>query len=121
VSGSARARRRIRIPRIQVRYLAEGIEGVGYLKNVSRAGVFVSTREIPRVGAVIAVQFRTVSGSLVDLRGEVRWNSRGLADPEVVPGFGVLLHEPPREFREFYLWVASRLGEDGKAGSSLDL
>lgn len=121
MSGSARARRRIRIPRIQVRYLAEGIEGVGHLKNVSRAGLYVRTGEIPRVGAGVALQFRTLSGALVDLRGEVRWSSRGLADPEVVPGFGVLLHEPPREFREFYLWVASRLGEAEKGAGSFDL
>jgi hypothetical protein len=112
VSGSARARQRLRIARIPVRFLAEGQEAVGQLKNVSRAGVFVRASDLPRPGAVVALQFRSPQGSLVDVRGEVRWNTQGLALDGVVPGFGVLLYEPPREFREFFAWAVARVDDE---------
>jgi hypothetical protein len=112
VTGAARARQRIRIPRIPVRFVAEGVEALGHLKNVSRAGLFVRTSDLPRPEAVVALQFRSPTGSLVDLRGEVRWTTAELTNRELEPGFGVLLHEPPREYREFFLWAIAQGKEE---------
>ncbi len=95
--------------RIPIRYLAEGREASGHLKNVSRAGLFVRAPDLPRPGAVVALQFRSPTGALVDVRGEVRWTTAGLDSLDVRPGFGVLLHEPPRQFVEFYRWVIGQL------------
>jgi len=98
-----------------VRFIADGAEGVGHLKNVSRAGVFVCARELPRAGAPVALQFESPAGDSVNLRGEVRWTTQGAAASGVPTGFGVLLHEPPREYRAFFLWAAdqSEKDEDG--------
>jgi hypothetical protein len=105
VSTPARARRRIQVARIPVRFMAEGAESIGQLKNVSRAGVFVSASDLPRAGAPVALQFESPGGEAVNLRGEVRWISQGAPDSHVPTGFGVLLREPPREYRAFFLWA----------------
>jgi hypothetical protein len=95
-----------------VRFLSESVEGIGQLKNTSRAGLFVASTQMPRPGAVVALQFRSPNGLLVDLRGEVRWTTQGLPNPDLAPGFGVLLQEPPREYREFFLWALSQAKDD---------
>jgi hypothetical protein len=112
VSIPARARRRIQIARIPVRFMAEGAEAVGQLKNVSRAGLFVSATELPRPGAPVTLQFDSPAGAPVNLRGEVRWVSQGAPESRVPTGFGVLLREPPREYREFFLWALNQVEKD---------
>ncbi len=92
--------------------MAEGTESVGRLKNISRAGIFVSTQELPRPGAPVALQFDTPLGRPVNLRGEVRWISQGIDASGVPTGFGVLLNEPPGEYREFFLWAAEQAEKD---------
>jgi hypothetical protein len=88
-----------------VRYVAEGAESVGKLLDVSRSGVSIRAAELPRPGAIVALQFESPVGKLVDVRGEVRWS-----EPERdghPDSFGVRLHEPPKEFREFVAWALS--------------
>lgn len=93
--------------------MAEGAESIGQLKNVSRAGVFVSASDLPRAGAPVALQFESPVGEAVNLRGEVRWISQGVPDSHVPTGFGVLLREPPREYRAFFLWALDQAEKDG--------
>ena len=68
MDDSARARQRIKIDPITVRFLAEGQEAVGDLTEVSRAGVFIESDDFPRPGAVVALQFRSSTAGLVDVR-----------------------------------------------------
>ena len=89
--------------------MVEGAEGVGHLKNISRAGVFVRSSDLPRPGSLLVLQFESPTGRLVSLRGEVRWNTRGMAVAEEKAGFGVLLSEPPPEYREFFLWALEQM------------
>ncbi len=112
MSRVARARQRIQIERIPVRFIAHGVEGLGQLADASRAGLFVRSNELPRTGAPIAVQFRSPTGVLVDLRGAVRWTTQGLASANGSAGFGVQLQEPSREYREFVLWATGQLKEE---------
>jgi hypothetical protein len=102
-----------------VRFLAEGRESVGTLQNVSRAGVGIQSAEVPRPGAIIALTFESPHGVLVDARGEVRWNTRGFASSRLPDGFGVRLHEPPREFRDFFRWAVEHAGDS--SADSVDL
>jgi hypothetical protein len=114
VNASARARRRVLTSRIPIRFMAEGAEGVGHLKNVSRAGMFVRSNDLPRPECSIAIQFDAPeTGVSINLRGEVRWTTdgNGLA---AGPGFGVQLHEPPREFADFFRWAVEQ-GEKEEA------
>ncbi len=96
--------------------MAEGVEGVGHLKNVSRAGLFVRTPDLPRPGAPVALQFESPSsGGLVNLRGEVRWSTDGLGALAPQAGFGVLVHEPTRDFADFLRWAIEQAEkEDGQ-------
>jgi hypothetical protein len=105
----------MRIERIPVRFVADGVEGLGQLADASRAGLFVRSSELPRTGSAVAVQFRSPTGVLVDLRGEVRWTTQGLAPAAGSPGFGVQLHEPSREYREFVLWAVGQAKDDAPA------
>ncbi len=95
-----------------MRFLAQGQESVGTLENVSRAGVRIRSAEVPRPGVLVALTFESPNGGLVDARGEVRWNTRGLASSRTPDGFGVRLHEPPREFRAFFQWACAQCDED---------
>lgn len=114
VETSGRARPRLRVPRITVRYVAEGAEAVGLLLDVSRAGVYVEAAELPREGAVVAMQFESPDGTLVDLRGEVRWSEDREGRASATRGFGVRLREPPRAYREFVSWLLSQNDEKGE-------
>jgi hypothetical protein len=117
VNASARARRRILTSRIPIRFMSEGSEGVGHLKNVSRAGMCVRSADLPRPGVPIALQFEVpTTGTLVNLRGEVRWSSDRLGADTSQSGFGVLLHEPPPEFREFLRWALEQLEKEDEQG-----
>jgi hypothetical protein len=111
VNASARARRRVVTSRIPIRFMAEGAEGLGHLKNVSRAGMFVRSSDLPRPGSAITLQFDlpTTGGGTVNLRGEVRWTSEGQGSVDPSPGFGVQILEPPREFAEFFRWAVEQL------------
>jgi hypothetical protein len=114
VDRSARVRKRLSLSSIRVRYVSEAQEAVGQLLNASRAGVFVTSRDLPRLGSVVAIQFRSPLGTLVDARGHVRWTTR--LSPERfqaagVEGFGVALREPGREFRDFMAWLSERDGD----------
>jgi len=96
--------------RIPIRFMAEGAEGVGHLKNVSRAGLFVRSNDLPRPESVITLQFEMpATGTAINLRGEVRWTSDGQGSVDPAPGFGVQIHEPPREFAEFFRWAVEQL------------
>ena len=97
------------------------MEAVGQLVNVSRSGLSVRASELPRAGAIIALQFESPVGKLVDVRGEVRWNARA-SSTAPRDGFGVRLHEPPRAYREFVAWALSRsekCEEDGAEDGEL--
>jgi hypothetical protein len=112
-------RRRLSLSAIRVRYVSEAQEAVGQLVNASRAGVFVLTRDLPRLGSVVAIQFRSPHGSLVDARGHVRWTTRLSPQrfhSDGVEGFGVALQEPGREFRDFMAWLQARDGEEKPDG-----
>lgn len=96
---TGRARTRVGIAQIAVRFVAEGSEATGVLLDVSRQGVYIRASQIPRPGSVIAVQFEDPDRGLIDARGEVRWNVSPNGDQP--SGFGVIVHEPSRRFRAF--------------------
>lgn len=113
---TGRARTRVEIAQIAVRFVAEGSESTGILRDVSRQGVYIRAGQIPRPGAVIAVQFEDPEGGLIDARGEVRWNVNPQGDQP--SGFGVIVYEPSRRFREFVdraLSVSPEKDEDDDA------
>ena len=59
-------------------------------------------------GSIVAFQFEAPSGGLVDVRGEVRWSMEDPTAPAGQSGFGVMVHEAPISFREFFLWAQNQ-------------
>ncbi len=116
--GNSRARLRLPISRISVRFVAEGFEAVGHLHDVSRSGLYVRATDLPRPGAVIALQFDSPLGKLIDVRGEVRWSSKRSGSDADPDGFGVRLHEPPAPFRDFLSWLLSQCEKSEEDGES---
>jgi hypothetical protein len=115
VNPPARARRRILTARIPIRFVAEGSDGVGHLKNVSRAGICVRSEDLPRPGVAIALQFEVpTTGALVNLRGKVRWSSDRLGGAAAQSEFGVTLHEPTPEFSAFFRQAVEQLEKEGE-------
>ncbi len=99
---------------MRVRFVVEGDEGVGVLSSVSRAGFFVLSDAPPRPGVPVVLQFESPTGRLVNLRGQVRWNTRSQVDAGERRGFGVVLSEPPPEYREFFLWAQEQTEKPGE-------
>ena len=94
--------------------MAEGTEGVGHLKNVSRAGICVRSADLPRPGVAIALQFELpTTGALVNLRGEVRWSSDRLGSVGTQSG---LRRDPARAAAavpEFFLrWAIEQVEKE---------
>lgn len=79
--------------------------------------MFIAASELPQVGSAVVVQFESPSGPLVNVRGEVRWTTKELARADVPSGFGVLLHEPPTDYRHFFLWAMERVEKQPEPGS----
>lgn len=112
VDNTGRARTRIGTSQISVRFVSEGNEATGVLRDVSRQGAYIRASQIPRPGAVIAIQFEDTDGKLIEARGEVRWNVSPNGDQP--SGFGVIVHEPSRRFRDFVDWALNQSNEKGE-------
>lgn len=120
MGNSSRARPRLGIPQTPVRFVAEGAEALGTLIEVSRSGLYVRSSEPPRPGAIVALQFESPTGKLVDVRGEVRWSAQGARAAERPDGFGVQVHEPPREYRDFVSWALAQCEQSDQSDQSDD-
>ena len=91
-----------------MRFVSEGVEIVGTLGNVSKAGMFVTASDLPRISARIALEFRMPAGLVVNVTGEVRWTTADQSRPDLPSGFGVLVREIPREYVEFFRWASEQ-------------
>ena len=118
VNASARARRRVLTSRIPIRFMAEGTEGVGHLKNVSRAGMFVRSNDLPRPECSIAIQFDAPeTGVSINLRGEVRWTTDGNGHRRGSRLRGPAPRAAPRVRR--LLPLGRRAGREGRSNARL--
>ena len=100
--------------RINALFESAEVQGQGYLKNVSKSGVFVRADDLPRRGETVKVSFARGYGEWVRIEGEVCWTTADLdLDRPVRSGFGLRIEDPPPEFREFY----RQLLEDDEAES----
>ncbi len=79
--------------------------GTGYIKNVTKDGVFLrsKTGTLPVSGEPVNVIFQDLTGRKIEVSGTVRWTTAQL-DPaeQAIPGFGVQIDSPSEEYFEFY-------------------
>ena len=89
--------------RISAQFESDSIQGEGYLKNVSKSGLFVRSDQLPTRGETLKVRIERTFGDWVEVEGEVRWTTQDLdVDRPVRPGFGLRILKPTRDFKVFY-------------------
>ncbi len=98
-------RRRLKrtVKSIPARFQCEGRTQRGYIKNITKEGLFLHTDSLPPPGASIRVIFETRDGPKVEVAGTVRWTTAQLPpSSDTSPGFGMKIDDVPKEFREFF-------------------
>jgi hypothetical protein len=98
-------RRRLRLPgkRIAAVFESTGSSGKGYVRNVSREGMFLRTNVLPAPGEPVRVIFEDFQGRTLEASGSVSWNT-GQLDPakDVKPGFGMRIEHVSGAYLAFY-------------------
>lgn len=89
--------------RIRARFEAPSVHARGYIKNVSRDGLFIRTDMLPATGDPVSITFVDQWDHKIEVYGTVGWTNTRL-NPRVgtEPGFGVQLDRPGPEFLEFF-------------------
>ena len=98
-------RRKLRrvLKRIPAAFEAGSLRGKGHIKNVSKEGLFVRTNVLPQPGTEVRVIFHDRTGTKIEVRGTVRWNTAQLPQDETPkPGFGVHIPRGNEDFDEFF-------------------
>jgi Tfp pilus assembly protein PilZ len=102
-SGIERRRLRRVMKRIPAAFEAGKLRGKGYIKNISKEGLFVRTNILPPAGTQVRIVFHDRHGSKIEVRGTVRWTTDQLPPEEkATPGFGVYIPRGNDEFQEFF-------------------
>ncbi len=91
------------VQRISARVECDGHVGDGYIKNLTKQGLFVRTELPLQPGATVHVSFEPEGSPKIDLTGTVRWTTAQLPNAaEVPPGFGLKLDSVPVSYSDFF-------------------
>jgi PilZ domain-containing protein len=91
------------VRRIAATFESGKIRGQGYVKNVSKTGLFLRANALPDAGSEVRVFLSDRAGKKVTLRGTVRWTTKQLpAGSKAQPGFGVQIPPDDPAFIEFF-------------------
>lgn len=102
---SSPERRRLKrvVKRIPAWFQAGPLRGTGYIKNLSKRGIFICSDLLPGQGEEVHVVIEPPDGDKLEIVGIVRWTSTQLPDEaERPPGFGILIETPSEEYRDFF-------------------
>ena len=91
------------------------MSGKGYIRNVSRDGMFLRTDVLPAPGEPVSVTFVDLRGHKVEVDGTVRWNT-GQLDPaeHAKPGFGMRIEHARSDYLAFYEQLLTGFDETGE-------
>ena len=90
------------LKRIPAAFEAGPLRGKGYIKNVSKKGLFIRSGVLPPVGSAVRVLFHDRNGSKIEIRGTVRWTTDQLpAGNKTKSGFSVYIPRDNEDFSEF--------------------
>lgn len=91
------------VTRIAATFEAPSVQARGYIKNVSKEGLFLRTNTLPATGDPVSIIFVDRLNRKVEIYGTVRWTTAELAsEVDAKPGFGMCIDRPGPEFLEFY-------------------
>jgi uncharacterized protein (TIGR02266 family) len=103
-SGKDRRKLKRLVKRIPAAFECAELRGRGYIKNVSKGGLFLRTDALPAAGTAVRVLFHNRDGTKVEVSGTVAWNTSQLdrKHDEVRPGFGIFFDSSEDAYREFF-------------------
>jgi hypothetical protein len=113
---SSKERRRLRriIRRIPASFWSEDAGGQGYIKNISKEGLFLRVETLPLPGTPVKILIEPEDGPKVEVSGTVRWTTDQLPpSAEASPGFGVKLDAITEDFHDLFADVI--LGQRGRS------
>jgi hypothetical protein len=91
------------VQRIAARFQAGAMRGEGYLKNVSKKGMFLRASVLPAVGSEVRVFLRDRRGTEIEIVGKVRWTTKQLpAGSKAQAGFGISIDRDDPAFIELF-------------------
>jgi len=98
------------VKRIAAAFESGKLRGDGYVKNVSKTGLFLRTNQsLPEVGSEVRLSLRDRAGEKVTLRGTVQWTTRQLPPgSKAQPGFGMRIPSDDPAFVEFFEQILFR-------------
>ena len=103
-----RERRKLKriVRRIPVLFLSGGRNAEGYIKNLSKGGVFIRSDTLPEAGAPIKILIQPTQVQKIEVSGAVRWTTEQYPERSPQPGFGVMLDLPvPEDYMELFEYV----------------
>lgn len=90
-------------------YVGESAHGSGYVKNVSREGLFLRTDILPQPQESVNVVFYLPEGGKIEVQGLVCWTTEEVSDePKPRPGFGIRIENSDTPYLSFYEALLAR-------------
>ena len=104
MAKSGRERRKLKriVKRIPAFFTAGSLHGDGYVKNLSKEGLFVRTDLLPEALQAVQVLIRKSDGHKLEVNGTVRWTTNEHPGRDKHTGFGMQIDPLTDEYREFY-------------------
>ena len=99
-----RERRQLKrfMARIPAMFMCGGMTSEGYVKNLSKEGLFLRTESLPKPGEPVHVLLRPPEGERVEVKGVVCWTTDQVPDRSPQKGFGMLIDAPTTEYLELF-------------------
>ena len=91
------------LTRITATFESGKLSGDGYVKNVSKRGLFLRSDVLPPVGSSIRIRLSIKGGAQVEVTGTVLWTTEQLETEETPKaGFGIEIPLDDQGFVEFF-------------------
>ena len=104
MADPGRERRKLKriVKRIPAFFTSGSLHGDGYIKNLSKEGVFVRTDLLPEPGEAVQVLIKSPTGEKVEITGTVRWTTEQFPGRDPQPGFGMYIEPMTDSYADFY-------------------
>lgn len=103
-----RERRRLKriVRRIPVTFIADGLMCEGYIKNLSKEGVFIRAPSLPQAGESIPMIIKPTAVQKIEIQVTIRWTTDQYPERSPTAGFGARLELPvPDDYMELFEFV----------------
>jgi hypothetical protein len=78
------------------------LTGKGFVKNLSKEGLFLRTDRLPKPGMRVQIVIEGPDGGKIEVVGMVRWTTEQIPDREPQPGFGMRFDGVTEDYIDFF-------------------